>query len=122
MEQKNYDLSDRLNWRQACTILGCSKSTLYRMEHKGELTAGGVRARYRWFSKKECQELFEKKSSSDDYVEGLHTMTSEELRAEHKNLFGEKSPERITKIEKMFNDALAVNKDELQRKVDTENE
>ena len=24
-----YDLSDRLNWQQACEILGCSKAQLY---------------------------------------------------------------------------------------------
>ena len=26
-----YDLSDRLNWQQACEILGCSKAQLYRL-------------------------------------------------------------------------------------------
>ena len=26
-----YDLSDRLNWQQACEILGCSKTHLYRL-------------------------------------------------------------------------------------------
>lgn len=29
----------KLNWRQACEILGCSKRHFYRLVHSGELSA-----------------------------------------------------------------------------------
>ncbi len=48
------DLHDRLNWQQACEVLGCSKSTLYRLVDKGVLQAYGAGSRCRWYSRKEC--------------------------------------------------------------------
>ena len=48
---------DRLNWRQACDLLGCSKSTLYRLVARGVLRASGVTTRHRWFSRRECLAL-----------------------------------------------------------------
>lgn len=49
------DLHDRLNWQQACTLLGCKKTTLYVLVHAGVLTAYGVGKRCRWYSRAECQ-------------------------------------------------------------------
>ncbi|MFQ9491178.1 MAG: helix-turn-helix domain-containing protein [Bilophila wadsworthia] len=44
-----YDLSDRLNWQQACEILGCSKTHLYRLVRAGKVPIYGIGKRYRWF-------------------------------------------------------------------------
>lgn len=49
--------TDRLNWRQACALLGCSKSTLYRLVSRGMLRACGVCARNRWYSRRDCEAL-----------------------------------------------------------------
>lgn len=49
--------TDRLNWRQACALLGCSKSTLYRLVSRGMLRACGVCARNRWYSRRDCEDL-----------------------------------------------------------------
>ena len=51
--------TDRLNWRQACALLGCSKSTLYRLVSRGMLRACGVCSRNRWYSRQECEALLE---------------------------------------------------------------
>lgn len=48
-----YDLCDRINWIQACRILGVSKSTLYRMVEAGIVRSYGVGARNRFFLKSE---------------------------------------------------------------------
>lgn len=52
-----YDLSDRLNWQQACEVLGCSKTHLYRLVREMKLTAYGVGKRSRYFLRSECQKL-----------------------------------------------------------------
>ncbi len=49
--------SDRINWKQACTILGCSKSMFYRLIRKGVLPAYGVGERYCTVSKADCEQL-----------------------------------------------------------------
>ncbi len=54
------DLRDRLNWQQACTVLGCSKSTLYRLVEEEILQAYGVGKRSRWYSRVECLAYLEK--------------------------------------------------------------
>ena len=51
---KSFDLSDRLNWRQACTVHGCEKSTLYRLVKSEDIIAYGAGDRCRWYSKEEC--------------------------------------------------------------------
>ncbi|WP_308598390.1 helix-turn-helix domain-containing protein [uncultured Desulfovibrio sp.] len=48
-------MKERLNWREACEVLGCSKSTLYRLVANGQLRAFGVGSRGRWYSRTECQ-------------------------------------------------------------------
>ena len=61
-----FQISDRLNWQQACTILGCKKSAFYRLVGSGEIIAYGIGARYRWYSKKECQDFFDKNKDLTD--------------------------------------------------------
>ena len=34
-------MKERLNWREACEVLGCSKSTLYRLVANGQLQERG---------------------------------------------------------------------------------
>lgn len=55
------DLSDRLNWEQACRVLGISKSTLFRLTRKGELTAYGVYGSRFWLRSECFARLAEKK-------------------------------------------------------------
>ncbi len=50
-------MKERLNWREACEVLGCSKSTLYRLVANGQLRAFGVGSRGRWYSRTECELL-----------------------------------------------------------------
>ena len=44
-----YDLADRLNWQQACEILGCSKAQLYRLVKEKKIPVYGTGKRYRWY-------------------------------------------------------------------------
>ena len=37
-----YDLADRLNWQQACEILGCSKAQLYRLVKEKKIPVYGT--------------------------------------------------------------------------------
>lgn len=55
-----YDLSERLNWKQACEVLGCGKSTLYRLVREGKLPARGVGKRGRWYLRSDCEKLLKK--------------------------------------------------------------
>ena len=48
-------MKERLNWCEACEVLGCSKSTLYRLVANGQLRAFGVGSRGRWYSRTECE-------------------------------------------------------------------
>lgn len=43
----------RMNWRQACVYLGCSKTTFYKMVSEGRIAMYGVGTRYRWVWKEE---------------------------------------------------------------------
>ena len=52
-----YDLSDRLNWEQACEVLGCSKAHLYRLVRSGRLRTYGAGKRNRWFLRRDCEIL-----------------------------------------------------------------
>ena len=53
------DLSERLNWKQACALLGCTKSTLFRLVKEGKLPAYGVGQRGRWYLRSDCNYLIE---------------------------------------------------------------
>lgn len=55
-----YDLSDRLNWQQACEILGCSKTHLYRLVRAGKIPAYGIGKRYRWFLRADLEQVIGK--------------------------------------------------------------
>ena len=55
-----YDLSDRLNWQQACEILGCSKTHLYRLVREGKVPIYGTGKRYRWFSRENLEHILAK--------------------------------------------------------------
>ena len=52
-----YDLADRINWEQACRVLGVQKSTLFRWVKEGRLAAYGAGERNRFFLKSECLRL-----------------------------------------------------------------
>ena len=54
-----YDLSDRLNWQQACAVLGCGKTHLYALVKEGKLRMYGTRKRYRWFSRMDLKLILE---------------------------------------------------------------
>lgn len=57
-----YDLNDRINWRQACLILGCGKSTFFRMVREGVIPAYGLAERGRFFLKSDCMAYLSQKS------------------------------------------------------------
>lgn len=48
-------LPERLNWKQACELLGCKKDTFYRLIREGTIQAYGVGKRCRWFNRAECE-------------------------------------------------------------------
>ncbi len=48
----------RMNWRQACAYLGCSKTTIYKMVSEGRIAMHGVGTRYRWVWKEELDTAF----------------------------------------------------------------
>ena len=50
-----YDLNDRINWRQACLLLGCAKSTFFRLVKDGAIPAYGLAERGRFFLKSDCK-------------------------------------------------------------------
>lgn len=56
------DLHDRLNWEQACTLLGCKKTTLYKLVSDGEIPAYGVGKRFRWYSRADCMAYLKRKA------------------------------------------------------------
>lgn len=47
----------RINWRQACALLGCSRSHFYRLVNSGELPAFRVGRRGLWVYEADCREL-----------------------------------------------------------------
>lgn len=49
--------TDRINWKKACEILGCSKSMFYRLIDKGILPVYGVGHRFRTVSRADCEKL-----------------------------------------------------------------
>ena len=57
-----YDLRDRINWEQACCVLGVKKSTLFRWVNDGLITAYGAGERNRFFLRSECEALLARKA------------------------------------------------------------
>ena len=57
-----YDLSDRLNWVQACRLMGISKSTLYRLIEAGRILSYGAGSRNRFFLRSELKEYMSKRA------------------------------------------------------------
>ncbi len=61
MEERQRDRGQRLNWRQACEILGCGKNRFYRLVRTGKLPAyrlaGGRRDM--WVYESDCRSLVE---------------------------------------------------------------
>ena len=49
----------RLNWRQACEILGCKRTRFYQLVNSGQLRAFrlGVGKRNLWVYKEDCEAL-----------------------------------------------------------------
>lgn len=47
----------RLNWQQACQILGCGKTQFYRLVNAGRLTAYRVGHRGLWVYEADCRNL-----------------------------------------------------------------
>ena len=54
-----YDLADRLNWQQACEMLGCSKAQLYRLVKGKRLPVYGAGKRCRWYLRTDLKLLLE---------------------------------------------------------------
>lgn len=55
----------RLNWRQACEILGCGKTHFYRLIHNGNLPAYKMKGSKRgiWVFEKDCIDQIEECNS-----------------------------------------------------------
>lgn len=54
---------------------------------------------------------------SDDYTEHLETLTGDELHAEHEEVFGEDSPNRMSAMQSMFDRLLSAKKREIASKL-----
>lgn len=52
-----YDLADRLNWQQACEILGCKKSMFFKLVREGKIPSYGVGKKGRWYLRSDCLKL-----------------------------------------------------------------
>lgn len=52
-----YDLSERLNWKQACEVLGCGKTKLYALIRNGKLPSYRVGARGMYVLRTDCKRL-----------------------------------------------------------------
>lgn len=50
-------LPERLNWKQACELLGCKKDKFYTLVRQGKLKACRVGKRGLWVSREECVRL-----------------------------------------------------------------
>ena len=59
MEEHRQDKGRRLNWRQACAILGCGKNVFYRMIRSGQLPAYKMQGSERglWVYEADCRRL-----------------------------------------------------------------
>ncbi len=49
--------NDRINWKKACEILGCSRSMFYRLLQQRVLPVYGVGKRFRTVSQADCRKL-----------------------------------------------------------------
>lgn len=59
MSDKNANEGKRLNWKQACEILGCSKSQFYRLINRGQLRGFRIGKRNLWVYEKDCLKFLE---------------------------------------------------------------
>lgn len=59
MDGEAVELEKKLTWRQACEILGCGKSSLYRLVSSGQLPSYGVGERNRWYKREDCENLLQ---------------------------------------------------------------
>lgn len=50
-------MKERLNWREACEVLGCSRSTFFRMVAAGHIQAHGLCTTRRWYLRSECEKV-----------------------------------------------------------------
>lgn len=66
-----YDLSERLNWKQACEVLGCGKSTLYRLVREGKILSYGVGKRGLWFRRNDCEKILRQENSNPVHLDKL---------------------------------------------------
>lgn len=57
MEQEHAE--KRLNWQQACKVLGCSKTQFYRLVNSGQLTAFRMGRRGLWVRETDCRNLLQ---------------------------------------------------------------
>ncbi len=53
-----YDLADRLNWQQAARLIGCSKTSFFRLVRRGKIRAYGME-RCRFYLKSEVAEYMQ---------------------------------------------------------------
>ena len=72
-------MQERLNWREACEVLGCSKSTLYRLVANGQLRAFGVGSRGRWYSRTECERFVLDRSVGGSFSRGTYTLPKKKV-------------------------------------------
>ena len=56
-----FDLSDRIAWDQACRIIGCSRSTFFRLVSQGHITAYGATDRNRFYLRSECRAYMQRR-------------------------------------------------------------
>lgn len=48
---------ERLNWQQACALLGCSKTKFYRLVKAGDIATYKVGKRGLWVKREDCEKL-----------------------------------------------------------------
>ena len=60
------NLPERLNWKQACELLGCKKDTFYRLIREDRLKAYGVGKRCRWVMRSDCEAFLDAGEKRDE--------------------------------------------------------
>lgn len=53
------NLPERLNWKQACELLGCGKDTFYLLIREGKIQSYGVGRRCRWVKRSDCEKFLD---------------------------------------------------------------
>lgn len=57
MEQEHAE--KRLNWQQACKVLGCGKTQFYKLVNNGQLPAFRFGRRGLWVREADCRKLLQ---------------------------------------------------------------